>query len=451
MSGHSAICEIQGFCMIEQVLQVWHTLVSRPDFWAFLSIAPVTAFVTWAHVWMALKMVFYPINFWGFHIGPLPVGWQGIVPRKAGKISGIIVDQTLSKLGSLQEFFHAMDPAEMADMISEQVGDELEHLIDELMLERNAVLWENLPYAIKRRIYAQAHKQMPTVLRELVSELTYNVESLVDMREMVVSQMENDRALMVRMFLLVGKKEIDFIWHISAAIGLAFGVVQMAVWLLVPWHWTVPFWAAIWGFLTNWIAIWMVFNPIEPVHFRGPMLTRRIKGFPFIVPTLPHIGTYIVHGAFMRRQSEVSDVFASITTRELITLKRIMSEMMYGSRKQKTRRILKRHINTIMETPLVRTTLQMSLGMREYAQLKTDLIDKSIEVTMIPISDPVLNASRADKIYSLFRDRIAALSPREFQNLLRPAFIEDEWILIVLGGITGFIAGTIHLFVAFLR
>ena len=50
------------------------------------------------------KMVFYPIKFWGFHLGTLPVGWQGIVPRKAGRISGIITDNTLSKLGSLREF-----------------------------------------------------------------------------------------------------------------------------------------------------------------------------------------------------------------------------------------------------------------------------------------------------------------------------------------------------------
>ena len=126
--------------MIEQF---WQDLVSRPDFWGFITIAPVAAFVTWVHVWMALKMVFYPLTFWGVKLGPLPIGWQGIVPRKAGKISGIIVDQTLSKLGSLQEFFQAMDPAEMAEMIGEQVGDELEHLIDEVMLERNAILWEN--------------------------------------------------------------------------------------------------------------------------------------------------------------------------------------------------------------------------------------------------------------------------------------------------------------------
>ena len=439
--------------MLEFISHYWQVFLNRPDFWAILSIVPVTAFVTWAHVWMALKMVFYPINFWGFHLGPLPVGWQGIVPRKAGRISGIITDNTLSKLGSLKEFLEAMEPEEMAKLIGDEIGYELEHLIDELMLERNAVLWENIPFSIKRRIYAQAQKQLPNVLRELVTELTFNVESLVDMREMVVRQMEGDRRLMVSMFLKVGQKEINFIWHISAAIGMFFGFFQMLVWFLVPWHWTVPFWAAIWGFLTKWIAIWMVFNPVEPHPVRCIKLFRRTKDrkFPFIVPVLPHIGTYNLQGAFMQRQMEVSDVFASVVTQDLITLKSIMSEMMYGSRKDKTRRILKRHINTIMESPLVRTSLQVSIGMKEYAKLKTDMIDRSIEITMGPISNPVLNQSRADKIFHMFRDRIRALTPKEFQNLLRPAFQEDEWILIVLGGVTGFIAGLIHLFVAFLR
>ena len=90
--------------MFEYVIELWQGFWNRPDHLAILSIVPVTAFVTWAHVWMALKMVFYPIKFWGFHIGPLPVGWQGIVPRKAVRISGIITDNTLSKLGSLNEF-----------------------------------------------------------------------------------------------------------------------------------------------------------------------------------------------------------------------------------------------------------------------------------------------------------------------------------------------------------
>ena len=438
--------------MLEYIHHLWLAFLNRPDFWGVISIIPVTAFVTWAHVWMALKMVFFPVHFWGFHLGPIPVGWQGIVPRKAGHISGVITDNALSKLGSLQEFLHAMDPEEMAEIIGTQVDADLETLIEEVMVERNPILWENIPYAIKRRIFAQAHKQLPSILKELVTELTLNVESLVDMREMIVRRMEGDRRLMVRMFLTVGQKEINFIWHISALIGVFFGMLQMVIWFVVPWHWTVPIWAAIWGFLTNWIAIWMVFNPMLPHPVRYPQFFKRTQDhqFPWIKPIVPRISSYNIQGAFMKRQDEVSTVFAKIVTDELITLKTIMTEMMYGSRKDRTRRIVKRHINQIMDTPLVRTTLQLSLGPKEYAKLKTDLIDRSIEITMVPVCDPAFNASRAQKIYQMFRDRIRDLTPQEFQNLLRPAFQEDEWILIVLGGVTGFLAGLIHLFVAFL-
>nr|HQV23363.1 hypothetical protein [Agitococcus sp.] len=312
---------------MDTLANIWQQILARPDFWGFITIPIVASVVTWLHVWMALKMVFYPITFWGFHLGRLPVGWQGIVPRKAGKISGILVDQSLSKIGSLDEFFREMKPDEMAEFVSEAMMENVEDFIDEIMLERNQTLWENLPAGIKRRVYSHVRKQVPQVMEDLVTELTFNVENLVDMRQMVVSQMENDRALMVRMFLRVGQKEINFIWHISFFIGLFFGCIQMGVWLVVPWHWTLVFWAALWGLLTNWIAIWMVFNPIEP---------KKIMGMTF-------------HGAFMRRQAEVSEVFSHVSTRELFTLKQIMNEMMFGPKAEKTRKVVKRHVSKMLD------------------------------------------------------------------------------------------------------
>ncbi|MDO8416683.1 MAG: hypothetical protein Q7S87_10785 [Agitococcus sp.] len=413
--------------MIDALLQFWQQIQARPDFVPFMCIPLVASIVTWLHVWMALKMVFYPIGFWGFHVAGLPVGWQGIVPRKAGKISGILVDQSISKIGSLDEFFREMKPDEMAEFISETLMENVEEFIDEVMGERNKTLWENLPLGIKRRIYQHVRKQVPSIMDGLVTELTFNVESLVDMRQMVVSQMENDRAMMVRMFLRVGQKEINFIWHISAAIGLFFGIIQMGVWLVVPWHWTLVFWAALWGLLTNWLAIWMVFNPIEPKKFMGMTF----------------------HGAFMRRQDEVTEVFAHISTRELFTIKQIMTEMMFGPKADKTRKVIKRHVGKMLDSPIVRTAIQMTMGWDEYAKLKDTIIDKSIAATMVPISDAGLNESRAAKVNELFLDRMRKLTPAEFQNLLRPAFQEDEWILIVLGGVTGALAGWLQLIFGF--
>lgn len=428
------------------------TFLEHPQLFAMLTIPFVTALVTWAHVWMALKMLFYPIHFWGIPIKDFPlggIGWQGIVPRKAGKISGIIVDQTLSKLGSLDEFFQAMHPEEVAEYISQVMNENLESLIDEIMNERSATLWASLPYAVKRRIYAYGHEQLPDVMKNLVLDLTYHVEDLVDMREMIVHRMENDRALMVRMFLKVGQKEINFIWHISALIGLLFGVVQMAIFWFVPQHWTVPFFASIWGFLTNWIAIWMVFNPVEPNYVRYPKWFKFSKQLPFIVLQKPHWGEFNWQGGFMKRQPEVSSVFAEIVVKDLVTLKNIMQEMMYGSRSQQSRELIKRHIHPIVESQVIQTTLKFGLGRKEFGQLKHTIVDKSIVATMIPMSNPELNESRAEKIFGLFRDRILALTPIEFQNLLRPAFQEDELTLIILGGVTGFLAGLLHLVLVF--
>jgi uncharacterized membrane protein YheB (UPF0754 family) len=405
----------------------WQVISHRPDFIAFMLIAPIAAFVTWAHVWMALKMVFYPIKFLGFHLGPLPVGWQGIVPRKAGKISGIVVDQTISKLGSLGEIIGEMDPREMGDFMAKELSGRIEELIDEVMAERNALLWENLPVSIKRRVYAQVRKQMPEVMNALIKDISDHIESLVDVKEMIVRQMEGDRKLMVSMFLKVGQKEIDFIWNVSFFIGLFFGVVQMAVWLIVPWHWTLVFWAAFWGLLTNWIAIWMVFNPIEPIK----------------------VGPITLHGAFMRRQKEVSIVFTEITTHDMLSVRHIMHEALFGARSDRTRRIIKRHVSKMLEAPVVRTVVQLAVGWDAYAKLKATVVEKSIMATMEPLAHPDLNESRAKKVSAIFIERMLKLSPKEFQNLLRPAFQEDEWILIVLGGVTGAIAGWLQLIIGF--
>lgn len=430
---------------------LWQILSQHPEFIAMLTIPPVTAFVTWAHVWMALEMLFYPVSFWGVPVKNMPfglkgLGWQGIVPAKAGKISGVIVDQTLSKLGSLDEFFQAMNPEEMAEFITATMDKNLESLIDEIMLEQYYTLWSKLPYAIKRRIYAHAHKELPSIMKALILDLTYQVEELVDMRQMIVKRMENDRKLMVEMFLKVGKKEINFIWKISAVIGFGFGIIQMGIFYFVPQHWTVPFFAGIWGGLTNWIAILMVFNPVEPVPVWFIRLFRREDGrIKFMIP---HLHRYQWQGGFMKRQDEVSTVFAEIVVKELVTLENVMHEMMYGVRSHKTRELMKSHLYEMLESPVVSATLKMGMG-DHLDEFKDIIIDKSIDATMIPIRDPELNDSRASKIFGLFESRIRALTPQEFQNLLRPAFKEDEMTLVILGVITGVLAGWIHLVAIF--
>ena len=66
-----------------------------------------------------------------------------------------------------------------------------------------------------------------------------------------------------------------------------------------------------------------------------------------------------------------------------------------------------------------------------------------------PLANPQFNRDRAKVIASIFSSRMKAMSSKEFQDLLRPAFQEDEWIVIVLGGVLGALAGWIQLMTGF--
>ena len=79
-----------------------------------------------------------------------------------------------------------------------------------------------------------------------------------------------------------------------------------------------------------------------------------------------------------------------------------------------------------------------------YAHLKKAIEAKAIDMSLHSFDDPVFNKDRGVVVERLFRERMEALSSDEFQDLLRPAFQEDEWILILVGGVLGAVAGVIQ-------
>lgn len=403
----------------------WAELTSRPDFWGFVSIPIVAAVVTWAHVWMAMQMVFYPVHFVGL-LDPF-LGWQGVVPRKARKMSNILVDKTLAKIGTLSDFMRKMEPERISEHVAKAVGARIEDYVDDLMSEQSPVLWANLPRLVRNRVYNQARGQLTRVMGKMMDDIIDNAEDLVDVREMIGNQVDADRSLVVRMFMEVGDKELAFVIRASFWIGLAFGLLQMVLFYFIPAHWMLPAYAAVLGFLTNWIALSMVFRPLKPVR----------------------IGPWRFQGVFLRRQNEIADKFAELAAAEMLTIGRITREILTGPQSGKTKLIIKKHLAPMLESPVIRTTLQLAMGPDGYAGLKTSLAEKSTAMALDPLEEEAFNKDRAKFLARFLAERTRALSPEEFQDLLRPAFQEDEWVFFVLGAVTGFIAGSLQLALGF--
>lgn len=399
----------------------WLEFSTRADLWLLISMPFVAAFVGWLTNWLAIKMTFAPIEFVG--IKRWHLGWQGIIPSKAGKMAGIVVDNSLAKLATLSELFRELEPEKIAAHISQNVGLRLEEYIDEIMTERNAVLWENLPIMVRNRVYARARRQLPEILDNIVDDMAENIEQLIDLKAIVVRLMQEDKSLVVRVFQQVGRVELKFVVNSGAGFGFLFGLVQVLVYLAFPENWVLPVFGFAVGYLTNWLALNVIFRPVEPIK----------------------LGPFCLHGLFMRRKSAVADTFAEFCTRDIINLSNLMTEVMAGGQAHRSKAMIKRHLRPLLESGVVRTAIQISMGAEGYANLKSRVADKALEMSLESVSDMHFSRERSSVIQRILSQRMAAMTDTEFQQLLRPAFKEDEWILIMLGAALGAIAGFVQL------
>lgn len=394
------------------------------EFWKYVSIPFVAAFVGWITNWIAIKMTFLPLEFVG--IRPF-LGWQGIIPSKAVKMAGIFVDQTMYKLGKLSEVFEQMDPDLIAQHVIRYVEPRLDEYVDDIMQAQSPLIWENTPAVIKSQIYAAVRRDIPRRVEALMHEIGENVEELVDLKEMIVDQLVEDKSLLNRLFLESGAAEFRFIVRSGAYFGFLFGLVQVVVWYLLPAWWVLPVFGLIVGYATNWLALNLIFRPLHP---------RRV-------------GPLTIQGLFLRRQKEVAAVWCPMVTREVLTLRNIINAMVNGSRAERTAKLIRRHIKPVVDEAvgggLGKALAQVAVGVEGFAQIKESVGQKAIDVSGAPFEDRMFNEDRAKVVEEALRQRMEAMSSEDFQGLLRPCFQEDELKLIIAGAVLGFGAGLAQL------
>jgi uncharacterized membrane protein YheB (UPF0754 family) len=396
--------------------------LSDPDFWRHASIPVVAAVVGWATNWVAIWMTFYPVRFRGLR--PF-FGWQGIIPAKVEKMASIFVDSTMIRLGTLSEVFERMDPERIADHVAATIGPRVEELTDEVMTRSDVFLWDNLPDAVRNAVYQRVREELPGLIRDLLHEVDRQIESLVDLKHLIVGRLVAHPELLNRLFLECGAAEFRFIVRSGLYFGFLFGLVQLAVWLVWPQPWVLPAFGLFVGLATNWIALNLVFRPLEPVR----------------------LGPFRVQGLFLRRQNEVAATWSQLVTREVITLRHLVEELVDGPRAERSRVLIRRHIKAVVDRAVgpMRGFAQAAVGLKGFAGIKEAVGETAVAVALEPFEDRTFVLDRAGSVEKELTARMRQMPPREFQDLLRPCFQEDEAKLVILGGVLGLAAGLAQL------
>src|SRR4051794_17343015 len=283
-------------------------------------------------------MLFNPLEFKGFrlpglrplaHVLPrriqqIPgvmqggVGWQGIIPSRAAKMGSIAVDKGIAKVGSPAEFYEKLDPEKIAEQILVTSRGDMRELVDRIMEREHPQLWHDLPARVREAVHERVQEQLPDIINDVTARIGRNIDDLLDVKLMVIRHLEAHPELCNKIFLDVGRDELRFIIRFGGVFGFACGFPLILATNAFPHWWVLPVLGTVVGYVTNWLAIWMIFEPVEP---------RKI-------------GPWTIHGLFLRRRKDVADVYAHIIADNVITVRNIGAELLEGPRADRTRSMI---------------------------------------------------------------------------------------------------------------
>lgn len=400
---------------LNNFLSNWHLLLLIPV------VSGVIGYVTNI---MALNMMFQPLNFIGI---PPYLGWQGIVPRRAKVMAEIAVDTITGKLITPHEMVSRLDP----ERIAAQLEKPLKLLVDEMMEsiaeQEYPQIWRTLPDSMKARIRERLHAQVPSMVEDLTKRLQENAEEVLDIKHMVVTHLQENKELLNRIFLEVGKPEFTFIARSGAYFGFMLGIAQMVCYTFYPADWLLPVFGLAIGYLTNWVALKIIFEPKEPVR----------------------VGFIKIQGLFLKRQEEVAVHYAQLVSREILTIRNLLTATLTGPGSTKLYELVAEEVTDVVNDGI---GIVGSVALNATGQLQAvreRAVEHAIEHTPALVEKVKFYAEGALAVEETLVDRLSKLSPTDFEGLLRPAFEQDEWMLITAGAVLGLLAGFAQLVFVF--
>ncbi|HMV41252.1 MAG TPA: DUF445 family protein [Leptospiraceae bacterium] len=381
---------------------------------------PLTyGFVGWFTNWVALKMTFYPIKFWGI---PPYLGWQGIIPRKAHKMANRAVDVITGRLIKIEEIFDKVDPVmiekELKPMLKPVIRDLTKDIVDQI----RPGLWPAIPDLVKNQIYAETEKQIPGAIKSIIMGIRKNVYQYFDLKGMVLKRLSGDNVvLVVELFQTVGGPEFRFIELSGLYFGFLLGLVQIGIWLAFPVWWTLPIQGVIVGYLTNWLALEMIFRPFYEKDYI----------------------LFKYQGIFLKRQAAVAEQYSKFVATKILNARNILEEILYGRAADEVFALIKKAVIRSFEntSQLAHPIITVTMGSEKYLEIREEIVKRMSEVAPKSIEKIEKYVEKATDIEETMASRMKALPPEEFESILRSAFQEDELLLIIIGAVLGAMVG----------
>ncbi len=382
---------------------------------AVLIIVPlVTAFIGYVTNFAAVKMIFLPEEF----VGVWKIGWQGVLPSKADTFANDVAG-TVGDVISPAELVERIDPAELETLLSGRLDDELPGVLREAAEMLAPGVWDQMAPEAQQMVAEQIKTEGRKLTQEIFDDLQGISHEILDLEALVFDLLSGPNVKrLTRLFQEIGGKELKAIVRFGGYFGFIIGVFQALSFSVFDQWWLMPLVGGIVGLGTNYLALQMIFRPIEPKKYAG-------------------LVTY--QGMFPSRQSEIAADYGRIAEREILTPANLLRIITEGEAGTKIARLVLTKVSERVDEakPMVEMMVQTQVTDEQLEAVKWMVVQRVGQAVPELQGEVESYLEKRLGVSELVETKLARMPKLEFERLLRGIFEQDEWILIAIGGALG--------------
>lgn len=200
----------------------------------------------------------------------------------------------------------------------------------------------------------------------------------------------------------------------------------MNIWVII----LVPLISAFIGWVTNWVAIKMLFHPREP---------KKILGITF-------------HGIFPKRQQQFAEKLGKIVSNEFLSFADIEQKISHPDNLKKVIPMIDQHIEHFLRVKLSdeMPVISMFIGDKTIAKMKGAFLNELEILFPQLMKQYAANLKGELDIESIVIKKVSAFSSDKLEEILYQIMSKEFRFVEIIGAVIGFLIGVIQILITWL-
>lgn len=178
------------------------------------------------------------------------------------------------------------------------------------------------------------------------------------------------------------------------------------------------------GWFTNWVAVKMLFKPVNPINF----------------------GLFKIQGIFPKRQDKLAASIGKMVAEELLTSHDIREKVLHPDNIDGLISFVEERIDYYLQYdfPIKYPITSMFFGKRSRDKIKQDLLQEIDVMAPEVITRVMADLDKTLKVEEMIAHKVAALPPDKLEQLLNAILKKEFKFIEWSGAVLGFFVGVIQ-------